>query len=242
MPEEALTDADRHHASVMPIPEVRPENELFELAVETRGGCRRFLLDSGAESVVSFLAVSAFQLQAAHVGARMAAMANDGAYSDTLRAVARDYGGVSSAALNLSVRCSVTAVDLYGAALGRLTSSDEGSGRELDGRSRVIYGRDAMPDPPLSPLIEAYMARVNDVMWRNTETLRDQVTHKLYKRGLYGSMSQPPNPAPLAFPQHIDIEHDKGGMVPLDQLSHDLVQFAEGTFRESCRILTELTD
>jgi hypothetical protein len=91
----------------MAIPEVPTEKELFELAVETRNGCRRFLGVS-AETAVSLLAMAAFQLQAAHVGARMAAMANDGAHSDILHAVARDYSGVSSAALNLSVRCSVT--------------------------------------------------------------------------------------------------------------------------------------
>lgn len=224
----------------MAIPEVPSENELFELAVETRDGCRRFLGVS-AESAVSLLAVAAFQLQAAHVGARMAAMANDGAHSDTLQAIARDYGGVSSAALNLSVRCSVTVVDLCGAALGRLTGHYDGSGNEFDAeKARKKYRGNPMPDSPLSPLIEAYLERVTSDMWRNTETLRHQVTHKRYKRGIYGSTRQPPKPAPLAFPKHIEVEHGEGGLVPLDQLSHDLVKFAEHTFREFCRTLADL--
>jgi len=228
----------------MAIPEVPSENELFELAVGTRDGCRRFLGDL-AESVISLLAVASFQLQGAHVGARMAEMANDGAHTDTLRAIARDYGGVSSAALNLSVRCSVTVVDLCGAALVRLTGHHDGSKREFDAKeAREIYRRDPMPDPvpnpALFPLIGAYMNSVTSVPWSNTETLRHQVTHRKYKRGHYGTTHQPSDPAPLAFPRHIDVEHGKAGLIPLDQLSRDLAERADNTFREFCRILAQL--
>ncbi len=223
----------------MAIPEVPTEKELFELAVETRGGCRKSI-EVSVESVVGLLAVAAFQLQAAHVGARMAAMATVGAHTDTLQAIARDYGGVSSAALNLSVRCSVTVVDLCAAALGRLTGHRDSSGRELDARNAQKVYRDYPPDSPLSPLIAAYLKRVTDEMWTNTEKLRDEVTHKLYKRGIAGSIGQAPNPAPLAFPKHIEVEHGDGGLVPLDQLSLDLVEFADETFRDFCRTLAEL--
>jgi hypothetical protein len=228
----------------MAIPEVPSENELFELAVGTRDGCRRFLGDL-AESAISLLAVASFQLQGAHVGARMAAMANDGAHTDTLRAIARDYGGVSSAALNLSVRCSVTVVDLCGAVLVRLTRHHDGSQREFDAKTALeIYRRDPMPepmpDPALLPLIELYVNKVTSVPWSNTETLRHQVTHRKYKRGHYGTTDRPSAPAPLAFPRHIDVEHGKEGLIPLDQLSRDLVEFADHTFREFCRILADL--
>src|SRR5439155_24155530 len=98
---------------------VPEEREFFEVATATRDACLR-VVPGDVEAVVALLAIGAFQLQAAHVGARLARMANDGACTAALREVATDYGGVFSASLNLTVRCSVTTVDLCAAALARL--------------------------------------------------------------------------------------------------------------------------
>jgi hypothetical protein len=117
----------------MVIPFVPEEQVLFDIAWGTRDGCRR-VYAKNPEDVITLLAAAAFQLQAAWVGSRMAAMANDAEYTPILRQIATDYGGISVAALNLSVRCSVTAVDLCGAALGRLTGLNTGANYEFNAR------------------------------------------------------------------------------------------------------------
>src|SRR2546423_14663347 len=95
--------------------EVPPTTEIFNLACATREACRKYPTPATTPTepaAVSLLAVAALQIQTAQVGARMADMSNDGTRTQTLEAIATDYEGVSGAALNLSIRCSVTVVDL----------------------------------------------------------------------------------------------------------------------------------
>jgi len=217
--------------AVTPTSRVPNEFELFDVAVATREGCVR-LVAAEAESVVSLLAVAGFQLQAAHVGARLAAMANDGKFTNVLRDLATDYGGVSSASLNLAVRCSVTVVDLCAAALARLDGRTPRSGREFDTGEVAQYYRFNRPGARLESVADPFLRRLGGPHWANTGLLRDDVTHKRYVRGIYGSTRQPPDPPPLAFPQQIDITWGAAGMVPLDELTRQVVEFAEATFRE----------
>jgi hypothetical protein len=214
------------------------ETELFDFAVATRAGCVA-ILGARAEDAIGLLATAAFQLQAAHVGARMAAMADDGAHTATLRAVASDYGGAFSAALNLSVRCSATAVDLCAATAGRLSGHSTSPTREWDAADMVRMFKKSPPSSQLAPVAGPLLARLNSTDWGNTEHLRHQVTHKRYKRGVYATTRQPPNPAPLAYPQQIDVEWG-GGMVPMDVASSSIVDFADATFREFCTNLAAL--
>jgi hypothetical protein len=222
----------------MQLPGVPKERLLFDFAVGTREGCRR-VYEGNPEEVIRLLAAAAFQLQAAKVGARMAAMASHAEHTPTLEAVATDYGGVSVAALNLSVRCSVTAVDLCGAALGRLTGLNTKS-KEFDAENvRKRCDPAALPDQRLAPLATAYLQRVRDQAWLDTEELRDEATHRPYQRGVYGSTRRR-EPRPLAFPQQLDIDHKSWGMVPLDQLTERVTRYAEATFRGFCGTLTAL--
>jgi hypothetical protein len=227
----------------MQTPAVPEERVLFDIAVGTRDGCQR-VYGGNPEDVITPLAVAAFQLQAAWVGARMAAMANHPEYTPALEAVATDYGGVSVAALNLSVRCSVTAVDHCGEALARLTGlSTEDTwlstwfdARKVQRKCRPV----ALTDQRLAPLATAYLARVSDQQWRDTEELRHEATHRGYRRGIYGTTRQPPAPRPLADPQQLDIDHKSWGKQPLDQLTERVTCYAETTFRELCEGLTAL--
>lgn len=224
----------------MHLPVVPEERVLFDIAVGTREGCRR-VYGGNADDVISPLAVAAFQLQAAWVGARMAAMANHAEHTPALEGIATDYGGLSVAALNLSVRCSVTAVDLCGEALGRLTGLSTKNDVWFDARNiRDNCRPAALADQRLAPLATAYLQRVRDQAWRDTEKLRNEATHRRYQRGVYGS-TRKPDPRPLAFPQQLDIDHKSWGMIPLDQLTTRVTEFAEETFREFCRALTALS-
>ena len=145
----------------MVIPSVPEEQVLFDIAWGTRDGCGR-VYAGNPEDVIKLLGAAAFQLQAAWVGSRMAAMANDAAYTPILRTVATDYGGVSVAALNLSVRCSVTAVDLCGAALGRLTGLNTNVNRESDAKDvRCRCKPSDLSDQRLVPLATEYLERVS---------------------------------------------------------------------------------
>jgi len=89
------------------VPEINP---LFDVATGTGEAFQTIF--GHREPYVGLLGTASIKLQAAHVGARMASMASQGKHTRTLREVATDYDGVSSAAMNLAVRCSVTAVDL----------------------------------------------------------------------------------------------------------------------------------
>jgi hypothetical protein len=77
----------------------------------------------------------------------------------------------------------------------------------------------ALTDQRLASLATAYLARVSDQQWRDTEELRHEATHRRYRHGIYGTTRQPPEPWPLAYPQQIDIAHKSWGMQPLDQLT-----------------------
>jgi hypothetical protein len=224
----------------MQFPAVPKERVLFDIAVGTREGCRR-VYDGNPEDVITPLAVAASQLQAAWIGARMAAMANHAEHTPILVAIATDYGGVSVAALNLSVRCSVTAVDLCGAALGRLSRLSAKDAWFDAGDIRRKWGRAGLVDQRLAPLATAYLARVNDQAWLDTEALRHEATHRQYRRGVYGSTRQLPEPRPLAHPQQLDSDHRSWGMHPLDQLTERVTRDAEATFREFCGTLTVLS-
>jgi hypothetical protein len=223
----------------MQLPAVPKEQLLFDIAVGTREGCRR-VYDGNPEDVIVPLAVAAFQLQAAWVGARMAAMANYAEYTPALETIATDYGGVSVAALNLSVRCSVTAIDLCGAALGRLTAL---SAKDEWFDARIIrkkWGETALVDQRLAPLATAYLARVKDKAWLGTEALRNEATHRNYQRGVYAFVGQPPEPRPLAHPRQLDIDHRTWGMQALDQVTERVTRYAEATFRDFCLTLAAL--
>lgn len=223
----------------MAIPPVPEERVLFDIACGTRAGCTN-VYGGDPEVVITLLAAAAFQLQAAWVGARMAAMANHSEYTPVLREIATDYGGVSVAALNLSVRCSVTAVDLCGAALGRLTALNT-KAREFDAAEiRQRCNPANLADGRLLALATSYLARVTAQAWRDTEDLRHDATHRLYKRGVYGSMGPLPDPPPLAHPRQLDIAHKSWGMRPLDELAAEVTGFAEDTFREFCAALAAL--
>jgi hypothetical protein len=216
------------------------ERELFEVAVATRDGCTR-IVGSQAESVVSLLAVASFHLQSAHVGARLASMANDENASQLLREVATDYGGVSSASLNLAVRCSVTAVDLCAAALARLDGISRGqSGREFDAGGISHHYRSNAPGESLSCVALPFLARLESKIWTDTTHLRHELTHRRYVRGLHGSTRKPPEPTPLAFPAQIDVPWGTAGMVPLDGLTAQIVDFAESTYRQFCNNLESI--
>jgi hypothetical protein len=185
----------------MVIPSVPEEQVLFDIAWGTRDGCRR-VYAGNPEDVITLLAAAAFQLQAAWVGSRMAAMANDAEYTPILRQIATDHGGVSVAALNLSVRCSVTAVDLCGAALGRLTGLNTDANYEFNARKVRDWRKPSdLSDQRLVPLATEYLERVSQQEWLDTEALRHEVTHRHYKRGLYAHAGPRPNPEPLAFPR-----------------------------------------
>jgi hypothetical protein len=224
----------------MQLPAVPEQRVLFDIAVGTREGCRR-VYGGNPEDVITPLAVAAFQLQAAWVGARMAAMANHAEHTPALEAIATDYGGVSVAALNLSVRCSVTAVDLCGAALGRLTGLSAKDAWFDAGDIRQKCRPAALADQRLAPLATEYLARVKDQAWLDTEALRHEATHRQYRRGVYGSTGQPPEPGPLAHPQQLDIAHKSWGMHSLDQLTERVTRHAEGTFRRFCGTLAALS-
>lgn len=218
--------------------QVPGETELFNAAVSTRDGCKR-LLGERSEDAISLLAVAAFQLQAAHVGAHMAEMAGEGRHSESLRDVATDYGGVFSAALNLSVRCASTAIDLCAASLGRLAGIASNPDREMDAAEFRRAVRNRHVPALMAAATDSFLARLSSRDFADLETLRHQVTHKRYRRGVYGTTNSPPEPAPLAFPRQMDIEVGSR-MVPVDKATRWCVELGEVTFRDLCGRLGEI--
>jgi len=101
-----------------------------------------------------------------------------------------------------------------------------------------LTSKDPSPDS-LRSLVEPFASRLESSIWGNTETLRHQVTHKQYRRGLYATTRRPPDPAPLAFPQQVDIEWGPG-LAPIDEVVCIVVDFADATFREFCSNLSGL--
>jgi len=230
--------ADLRNVGEMTLPNVPPHTELFNIAVGTRDACRLFL-GTNAESAISPLAIAAFQLQAAHVGARIAAMATEAAYGEMLRAIVTDSEGGFSVSLNLSARCSATVVDLCAAALGRLLGRSGLPSREMDAAEIANSLKKAPAPAPLAPLVDPFVVRLGSTDWDSIVTLRHAVTHKVYKRGVYGSTRQAPEPAPLAWPQQNDVEWG-GRMVAMDAAAGAMVSFADDTFREFCGNLARL--
>ena len=222
----------------MAVPALPPSGELFDLGVQTRDACTRVLSES-VQGPVSLLAVAGKQLEVAHVGARMAAMLNDGVHTLTLESIGGDHLGVALAALNLSVRCSVTAIDLCAAALGRLTGDYGSKDRELDASEALkLYGR--RPVDLLSPVIDPYLTRVKATFWLDTVQLRDAVTHKLTRWGTTVSLGrEPPEPAPMAWVLQLNFPFG-ADWLPADQISRTVVDYADETFRQFCQNLTAL--
>lgn len=216
----------------MTLPNVPPHTELFNIAVGTGDACRLFL-GADAELAISPLAIAAFQLQAAHVGARVAAMAPEAEYGEVLRAIVTDSEGGFSVSLNLSTRCSATVVDLCAAALGRLLGRSQSLSREMDAAEIANSLKKAPAPEPLAPVVAPFLVRLGSPDWHSIVNLRHAVTHKVYKRGVYGSTRKPPEPAPLAWPQQNDVEWG-GTMVAMDAAAAAMVAFADDTFREFC--------
>lgn len=222
----------------MTLPNVPLHHDLFAIAVATAESCRSTLGDD-AESAISPLAVAAFQLQAAQIGARVAAMATDGECTQMLRTIVTDSEGAFSVALNLSTRCSATVVDLCAASLGRLLVRSTSPDREMDAAD-IERSLCKSPAPvAFAPLVDPYLGRVRSPEWAAIVNLRHAVTHKVYKRGVYATTRLPPETAPLAYPQQNDVEWG-GQMVPMDAAAVSIVTFAEDTFREFCTNLVDL--
>lgn len=99
---------------------------------------------------------------------------------------------------------------------------------------RFDIGRLGAPSAFLEPWLKPLFVRVTSETWANTQDLRNAITHRTHKRGVYGSTRQPPDPEPLAHPQHVDLEWGSGGKMPLDTLLTEIVRFAEETFTEFC--------
>ena len=171
----------------------------------------------------------------------MAEMAGEGSHTETLRQVGTDYGGVFSAALNLSVRCSATAIDLCAAALGRLVGIPTDPSREMDaGDFKRRISRNLV-EPLLASTTASFESRLSSTDFVKLETLRHQLTHKRYRRGVYGTTESPAEPARLAFPRQMDIELG-GVLTPKDEAARWCVQFGETTFRDLCGHVAEIGD
>jgi hypothetical protein len=210
------------------------ESELFNIAVQTRPQLAR-ILGAHAEESITFLAVAALQLQAAHVGANLAELSNDSQHTAVLQLVATDYGGVSQASLNLAVRCSVTAIDPCAAAVARLCGRIPAGVVEYDA-GKLLAASLTPGDAAVRRAHAALIARLTTPTWPALLELRHEVTHRRIKRGIYGHIGEVFEPAAMAFPQHMDVRFDNE-MVPLDVLTHDLVSFAEDTFLGVCHEL-----
>ena len=160
-------------------------------------------------------------------------MASVAEYGEMLRAIATDSEGGFSVSLNLSARCSATVVDLCAAALGRLLGRSQSLGREMDAAEIADSLKKAPAPAPLAPVVDPFLVRLGSTDWHSLVALRHAVTHKVYKRGIYGSTQQPPEPAPLAWPQQNDVEWG-GTMVAMDAAAAAMAAFVDETFREFC--------
>jgi hypothetical protein len=168
---------------------------LFDLATTTRPTFQRVLGTERneddqlvAEIAMRPLAVGALQLDAARLGARLERLAIDPAAGDALRLITDDYGTLSLASVNLAVRCSITAIDLCAAALGRLcTTWPSSDGWEADvgaldhkRTSEWFQSNDVTVTAALSTL----RAAVSSDRWRSLIALRHQLTHRHVLRGV----------------------------------------------------------
>jgi hypothetical protein len=223
---------------------VPPENVLFDLACDTRPVFERVLgtaLDPTGlkESEVGLrpLAVAAQQLQAAHVGAQIESLVCDPAIAPALKRLATDYGSAAQATLNLSVRCSVTAVDLSVAAVGRLCGRwPDRRGREADtGVLASKPGDFTSHDVAVGRAVRVLTDAIASPTWRAIAELRDRLTHRQVVQGVTGYAGPPSGPPSFTFAHG---SADFGGrQVPLDQLTRTVVDHAESIFRDVCACL-----
>jgi hypothetical protein len=79
---------------------------------------------------------------------------------------------------------------------------------------------------PLVATTAAFAALLATADFEQLVRLRHQVTHKRYRRGVYGTTESPAQPAPLAFPQQMDIELGDR-MAPIDEAARWSVAFAD---------------
>jgi hypothetical protein len=235
---------------------------LFDLATTTRPTFRRVLGTEGneagqpvAEIGMRPLVVGALQLDAARLGARLEHLAVDPAAGDALRLIADDYGVLSLASVNLAVRCSITAIDLCAAALGRLcTTWPTADGWEADvaalgnNKTKATFRSD---DVAVTTALDVLRSAAAGDRWLDLVRLRHQVTHRHILRSVegyahivldsFGSLeiaTQPPVPeVPTALTfAHSSVE--MGGVhVPLDKVTADAVATAEDIFRRVCAAL-----
>ena len=166
-------------------------------------------------------------------------MATEAQYYEMLRAIVTDSEGGFSVSLNLSARCSATVVDLCGAALGRLVGRSRSLSREMDATEIANSLKKAPAPAALAPVVDPFLVRLGSTDWESIVTLRHAVTHKVYKRGVYGSTRQAPESAPLAWPHQSDVAWGRS-MVAMDVAAVAMVSFADDTFREFCGNLARL--
>jgi hypothetical protein len=224
---------------------VPPESELFNVATATRPTFERVLgtqLDAdglkASEVGLRPLAVATHQLQAAHVGAHLESLACEPTMGDVLRDIVTDYGSLAHASLNLTVRCSESAVDLCAAALGRLCETwPKASGREADVATLHDRPKDfASPDTAVSAAVTVLTAATAQSSWDDVQDLRHRLTHRTVVRSHMGYVGPTPVPAPLFFAHSSALLGGKH--VDLDVLTRDVVALAESTFRDVCQHLT----
>lgn len=188
---------------------------------------------SRAEEALARLATAGLQLGSAATGARIADLAQDPERREGLLALASDYGGVATAAINLVARCSTTCVDLCAAALGRLLG-DRRLGPEYEWDCGEIRKRDKkgqwqkLPNAPhLDQIMRTFVARINEQSWIDIERLRHAVTHRMQPLGVVGATDAPT----------IGVG---GQQVPVDHLSWEIVDTACDIFEQVCDGLRKL--
>lgn len=118
----------------------------------------------------------------------MERLALDATAGDALRLIADSYDTLSFASVNLAVRCSITAIDLCAAALGRACQSwPTSKGREADlGDVIAKPRRFVSDDAAVQRAISVLTAVVTDTRWTDLGDLRDRLTHRHVPRGVVG--------------------------------------------------------
>lgn len=224
---------------------VPAESVLFNIACDTRPVFER-VLGTGrgptglkdSEVGLRPLAVAAHQLQAAHVGAEIESLVCDPSMEPALRLLATDYGSAAQASLNLAVRCSVTAVDLCVAAVGRLCRTwPSAKGREADtGVLSARPGDFTSQDPAVTRAVQVLATAIATPDWADITELRDHLTHRNVVQGVTGYIGPPPDPPVFSW-AHSSAEF-AGTQEPLDRLTRTVVDHAESIFRDVCAALT----
>jgi hypothetical protein len=223
---------------------VPPESVLFNIACDTRPVFERVLGTArgptglkDSELGLRPLAIAAQQLQAAHVGAQIESLVRDPSMEPALRRLATDYGSAAQATLNLAVRCSVTAVDLCVAAVGRLCGTwPKPNGHEADtGILDRRAGDFVSADPAVAHAVQVLRLATAASDWVHIIDLRDHLTHRNVVQGVTGYIGPPPDPPVFTF-AHLSALF-AGTQVPLDELTRTIVDHAEHIFRDVCAAL-----